>query len=75
MFGQTQTKKFTVDGMTCGHCEKRVEQGVGQTRNVTKVKASHTNRTVEVSFKKSDPPDEQALIEAITTLGYTVSGG
>lgn len=74
MFGQTQTKTFSVDGMTCGHCEKRVEQAVGQTKSVTKVKASHVHRTVEVSFKKSNPPDEQALIEVITTLGYTVAG-
>lgn len=62
-----------MDGMTCGHCEKRVEQAVSQIERVKKVKASHALRTVEVSFKNGSPPDEKTIVEVITTLGYLVT--
>lgn len=73
MFGQTQTTTYTVGGMTCGHCEKRVEQAVSQTTKVKKVKANHTLGTVEVAFKKNDPPDDKSISETITALGFTVT--
>jgi copper chaperone CopZ len=72
MFGRTETQTLTVEGMTCGHCEKRVEQAVGQLAGVRKVKASHTGRSVEISYKKSEPPDAGLLERTIAGLGFKV---
>lgn len=72
MFGRTETKTLTVEGMTCGHCEKRVEQSVGRLAGVEKVKASHVKRAVEVAYRKGQPPDTTQVEQAIADLGFKV---
>ena len=72
MFGRTEKQVWHVDGMTCGHCEQRVEKTVSQLNGVKKVKASHADHTVEIAFKKGEPPDAGLIEEAITELGFEV---
>ena len=36
------TKNYTVEGMTCGHCEMSVKEEIGEIAGVTGVSADHT---------------------------------
>lgn len=73
MFGRTEKQTLAVEGMTCGHCEQRVEKSIGQLDGVKNVKASHTGRTVEIAYKKGAPPDIARVKKTIVDLGFKVA--
>ena len=60
---------FTVQGMTCGHCEKAVTRAVKQLDPQAEVKIDRPANKVEV---QSDHPREQ-LAKAIVEEGYAVA--
>ena len=62
-------KNYTVEGMTCGHCEMSVKEEVGEIAGVSAVTASH--ETGEVSVTGDDFTDEQ-VAAAVEEAGYTV---
>lgn len=62
-------KNYTVEGMTCGHCEMSVKEEVGEIAGVSAVTASH--ETGEVSVTGDDFTDEQ-IAAAVEEAGYTV---
>lgn len=66
----TSTKDYTVDGMTCGHCEMSVKEEVGEIAGVTVVEASHESGKVSVSGEGFT--DEQ-VAAAVAEAGYTVT--
>ena len=66
----TSTKDYTVEGMTCGHCEMSVKEEVGEVPGVTMVEASH--ETGKVSVSGEGFTDEQ-VAAAIKEAGYTVT--
>ena len=66
----TSTKEYTVDGMTCGHCEMSVKEEVGEVPGVTAVEASH--ETGKVSVSGEGFTDDQ-VAAAVTEAGYTVT--
>ena len=43
------TSNYTVEGMTCGHCEASVKEEVGEISGVTDVTASHETGAVTVT--------------------------
>ena len=60
---------FTVQGMTCGHCERAVTQAVLQIDPQAQVKIDRAANRVEV---QSTQPRE-AVAKAIAEEGYAVS--
>ena len=60
---------FTVQGMTCGHCEHAVTRGVLQIDPQAQVKIDRTANRVEV---QSQQPRE-AIAHAIAEEGYQVA--
>lgn len=66
----TSTKEYTVEGMTCGHCEMSVKEEVGEVPGVTVVEASH--ETGKVSVSGEGFTDDQ-VAAAVTEAGYTVT--
>ena len=62
-------KNYTVEGMTCGHCEMSVKEEVGEIAGVSAVTASH--ETGEVSVTGDDFTDEQ-VAAAVEEAGYTL---
>lgn len=60
---------FTVQGMTCGHCEKAVTTAIKVLDPQAEVRIDRGQNRVEVDSTK--PRD--ALAEAIREEGYTVS--
>jgi copper chaperone len=60
---------FTVQGMTCGHCEKAVTTAIKTLDPQAEVRIDRSQNRVEVN---SSQPGE-ALAEAIREEGYTVA--
>jgi copper chaperone len=60
---------FTVEGMTCGHCEKAVTQALLALDAQAKVVIDRSHNSVQVDSEKS----REALAQAIADEGYRVS--
>lgn len=60
---------FTVEGMTCGHCEVSVKEEVSEVAGVTDVQVNRDDKLVTVTA--SDDVDLQAIISAIDEAGYS----
>ena len=60
---------FTVQGMTCGHCERAVEVAIKSLDPQAEVRIERSQNKVEVN---STQPRE-ALAVAISQEGYTVT--
>lgn len=66
----TMTKKMTVTGMMCAHCEARVKKTLEALPQVESANADHENNLVEVVLKEDI--DDAALKAAVEGEGYTV---
>ena len=60
---------FTVEGMTCGHCEKAVTKAILSLDAQAKVVIDRTHNTVQVDSEKS----RETLAQAISDEGYRVT--
>lgn len=60
---------FTVEGMTCGHCEKAVTKALLSLDAQAMVVIDRTHNTVQVDSEKT----REALAQAIVDEGYRVS--
>jgi copper chaperone len=60
---------FTVEGMTCGHCEKAVTKALLSLDVQAKVVIDRTHNTVQVDSEKN----REALVQAIADEGYRVT--
>lgn len=65
----SQTTTFTVEGMTCGHCEASVREEVSEIAGVTAVEVDRAADRVTVTADESVGAD--AIIAAIDEAGYT----
>ncbi len=73
MAAERSNERFLVDGMTCSHCEQRIEQAVKAIDGVHLVSASAPLSEVTVYYD-SDRASRAAIVEAITGAGYQVRG-
>lgn len=62
-------QSFTVEGMTCGHCEKAVTTAIRTLDPQAEVRIDRSQNLVEVST--SQP--REAVAAAITEEGYRVA--
>ena len=60
---------FTVEGMTCGHCEKAVTKALLSLDAQAKVVIDRTHNSVQVDSDKT----REALAQAIADEGYRVN--
>lgn len=59
------TTTYTVNGMTCGHCELSVKEEISEIKGVTDVTADHTTGAVTVTGEGfSDDQVSAAIAEA-----------
>lgn len=64
-------RTFSVDGMTCQHCENRVHEAINAIEGASAV-VSHKKGTAVVSM--SQPIEDGVIKAAIEKAGYMVSG-
>ena len=70
------TTRWTVTGMTCGHCVAAVRDEVGRLDGVTAVEVDLVPAGSSVLTMTSDPaPDEAAVRAAVDEAGYVLVGG
>lgn len=62
---------LNVQGMSCGHCVKKIEDSVGQLEGVNQVNVKLDNAQVEVSFNESQVSLDK-IKEIIEDKGYEV---
>lgn len=62
-------KTYTVDGMTCGHCEMSVREEVEELPGVESAQADHKTGLVTV---RGEAVDDEAVRTAVEAAGYTV---
>lgn len=60
---------YTVQGMTCGHCEKAVTRAITQVDPQAQVKIDRSQNRVEVESAQG----REALAKAIADEGYAVA--
>jgi copper chaperone CopZ len=63
----TQELEYTVEGMSCGHCEAAVKDGVSTLRGVESVAVDLETKLVVV---RGDGLDDAAIRAAIDEAGY-----
>lgn len=63
---------LNVQGMSCGHCVKAVEENVGELAGVSAVKANLDQNEVSVEFDNGEVTLEQ-IKEVIEDQGYDVN--
>ena len=64
-------KTFSVEGMTCQHCENRVHEAINAIEGAS-AQVSHKKGTAVVSM--SCPIEDEVIRVAIEKAGYMVSG-
>jgi copper chaperone CopZ len=63
------TRRFAVEGMSCGGCERSLSQAVSRLPGVTSVKASHADRSATVIYDEQAVTPEE-ITAAIRGAGY-----
>jgi len=69
---ELMTATFTVEGMTCGGCEKHVSDVVYKLDGVVEIEASYAEKNTVVTFNAGQTNAESIAV-AIATTGYTVA--
>jgi copper chaperone CopZ len=69
MSGSTE-KTYTVQGMTCGHCELSVREEVEELAGVESVTADRATGHLTV---RGDGVDDAAVRDAVEAAGYSVA--
>jgi copper chaperone CopZ len=64
------TLKLRVSGMTCDHCQAKVERALKQTAGVYAAFVDLTSGEAEIDFDDDTATSEQ-LVAAIAKAGYT----
>ncbi len=70
MFGSKLKKVIYIDGMSCSHCQKKVEETLKKQREVKDAKVDLREKKAEVLFNRDMRDDD--LKEIIEDLGYKV---
>ena len=70
MFGKKIVVK--IDGMSCSHCAKRVEDGLKKIDNVKTVKVDLNNKKATVTYK--DSIDTDMIEKTINELEFEFKG-
>jgi len=66
----TTEKTYTVEGMTCGHCELSVREEVEELAGVESAQADRRTGRLVV---RGEQVDDEAVREAVEAAGYRVA--
>ena len=72
MFFKKKKKIINIEGMTCEHCAKKIENVLESLADVIKVKVDIKKKEAIITFENT--LDELLLQNKIEELGYTVTG-
>lgn len=70
MFGNKIIKTIFINGMSCGHCSKRVEEALKSVNGVKSVKVSLEDKKADIILKND--VDNEILNNAVEDVGFEV---
>ena len=70
MFGSKMTKTIYIEGMSCGHCSKRVEEALKSVKGVKSVEVNLEAKNAVVALKNDI--ENQILKIAVEDIGFQV---
>ena len=70
MFGDKIRKTIFINGMSCGHCSKRVEEALKSVNGVKSVKVSLEEKKADIILKND--VDNNVLKNAVENVGFEV---
>ena len=70
MFRSKITKTIFIEGMSCGHCSKRVEEALKTIKGVKWVSISLEDKKAEITLKTE--VNNEALKTAIEDIGFQI---
>ena len=70
MFGSKIIKTIFIEGMSCGHCSKRVEEALKSVKGVKSVSVSLEEKKTDVVLKTDI--DNETLKTAVEDVGFKV---
>lgn len=70
MFGNKITKTIFINGMSCVHCSKRVEEALKSVNGVKSVKVSLEDKKADIILKND--VDNEILNNAVEDVGFEV---
>ena len=70
MFGNKIVKTIFIEGMSCGHCSKRVEEALKSVDGVKSVSVSLEDKKAEVILKKDI--SNEILKSEVEDIGFEV---
>ena len=70
MFGDKIRKTIFIEGMSCGHCSKRVEDALKSVNGVKSVKVSLDEKKADIILKND--VDNNVLKNAVENVGFKV---
>ena len=70
MFGNKITKTIFINGMSCGHCSKRVEAALKSVNGVKSVKVSLEEKKADIIMKNDIK--NNVLKNAVENVGFEV---
>jgi len=71
MFGNKITKTIFIEGMSCGHCSKRVEEALKTVKGVKSVLVSLEDKNAKVVLKNDI--SNETLKSAVEDVGFEVT--
>ena len=71
MFDKTEKTTLHIEGMSCAHCQKRVEEALKAVKGVKSAQVSLEEKSAEVAFIPAKA-DRDVLVRAVEAAGYTV---
>ncbi|GAA2086908.1 heavy-metal-associated domain-containing protein [Kitasatospora saccharophila] len=66
------TAVFSVEGMSCGHCERTVTAGLTALNGVTNVTADA--KSGQVTVESAEPLQDDQIRSAVTDAGFALVG-
>ena len=70
MFGNKITKTIFIEGMSCGHCSKRVEEALKSVKGVKSVQVNLETKNAVVALKTD--VENEILKSAVEYVGFSV---
>ena len=70
MFGNKIKKTIFIEGMSCGHCSKRVEEALKNVKDVKSVKVNLETKNAVVALKNDI--ENELLKTAVEDIGFQV---
>lgn len=66
----SETRRYTVTGMSCAHCEQAIRQELSELSGVEEIQVSAADGALSVTLDAGSAPDDAEILAAVDEAGY-----